>query len=217
MNHECSILNIVCFGDSLTLGYQSPTPRDPFAESIPYGHYLQEWLGKRGRVMVKGVCGETTQDMRVRFHQDVLAHVPQIVIILGGTNDLGCGMRPEAILENLRFLYGQAQAQHILPVAVTVPSLRVEYGQDHDGPGGSAITAFMQEAIDLRLAINQDIIKLGQVCRFPVVDWFAETGDPKTYELISAYSNDGLHLNTIGYKKLAEMIWEQVLAGLVKQ
>jgi len=215
-NGEGSVLNIVCFGDSLTLGYQSPTPRYSVVESIPYGNYLQEWLGERGCVVVKGVCGETTPDMRVRFQADVLAYEPQVAIILGGTNDLGCGFRSEVILDNLRFFYEQAQAHNILPVAVTVPSLRDDFEQDHSSHG-SPITAFMEEAIALRVGLNRAIIELARSGHFPVVDWFAATCESGTQVLASDYSNDGLHLNTMGYKKLADMIWTQVLEDRLKK
>jgi len=50
-----------------------------------------------------------------------------------------------------------------------------------------------------------------------VVDWFAETCDPQTQALAFEYSNDGLHLNTLGYRKLAELIWTQVLEDLLKK
>ena len=95
MNQHIRSLKIVCFGDSLTLGYQSPTLQSPVVENIPYGTYLQEWMGARGEIVVRGVCGETTQDMRLRHQRDVLDHQPQMAIILGGTNDLGLGYLSE--------------------------------------------------------------------------------------------------------------------------
>jgi len=217
MKDERSALKIVCFGDSLTLGYQSPTLRCPFVETIPYGSYLQEWVGERGCVVVKGVCGETTQDMRLRFHEDVLSHVPQVAILLGGTNDLGCRLTPDMILDNLRFFYEQAQAHGILPVGVTVPSLRDEFELGYDFSTGQATTAIVERGIALRVTLNHGIKKLSRDRHFPVVDWFAETCEPETQALASAYSNDGLHLNTLGYRKLAELIWTQVLEDLLKK
>ena len=37
----------------------------------PYGHYLQEWLGTSTEVQVRGVCGELTGEMAMRFRRDV--------------------------------------------------------------------------------------------------------------------------------------------------
>jgi lysophospholipase L1-like esterase len=220
MRDQSPPLKIVCFGDSLTLGYQTPTLRSPFVENIPYGTYVQEWLGARGRVLVRGVCGETTQDMRLRFQKDVLDHRPQVAIILGGTNDLGLGISLATMMENLKFFYEQSQTHGILPVAVTVPSLRDDIGQDdvfEKGQSLRGITPVVERAIALREILNQSIKDLSRERHIPVVDWFAETCEPKTQVLTSKYSNDGLHLTTAGYRKLAEMIWEHVLVDLLKK
>jgi len=212
-------LKIVCFGDSLTLGYQSPTLRAPFVENIPYGTYVQEWLGERGRVLVHGVCGETTRDMRLRFQEDVLDHRPQIAIILGGTNDLGLDISLTTLMENLGFFYEQAQVHGIVPVAVTVPSLRDDAGQDEVFEKTQSlrlgITPAVERAIALRVVLNQSIKDLSRERDIPVVDWFAETCEVGTQALASEYSNDGLHLNTTGYRKLAELVWKQVLENLL--
>ena len=219
MRDQSPSLKIVCFGDSLTLGYQSPTLRAPFVENIPYGTYVQEWLGERGRVLVRGVCGETTQDMRLRFQEDVLDHRPQIAIILGGTNDLGLDISLTTLMENLGFFYEQAQAHGILPVAVTVPSLRDDAGQDDVFDKDQSLrrlTPTVERAIGLRVTLNQSIKDLSRERHIPVVDWFAETCEVSTQALASEYSNDGLHLNTTGYRKLAELVWKQVLEDLLK-
>jgi acyl-CoA thioesterase-1 len=209
---------IVCFGDSLTLGYLSPTRHSPFPEHVAYGTYLQEWIGTPGHVLVHGVCGETTQDMRVRFHSDVLEHLPHVAIILGGTNDLGLGVSLAAIMENLEFFYEQAQAHGILPVAVTVPSLREDSCLNDDADGGvptSRLSPAIEEAIAQRVAVNQTIKDICRERQIPVVDWFAETCEPHTNALAPEYSNDGLHLTTAGYRKIAEMIWGDVLGNLL--
>ena len=218
MNESSAPLRIVCFGDSLTLGYLSPTQQLPFPESIPYGIYLQEWAGSRAQVLIRGVCGETTQDMRVRFHVDVLDPLPHIVIIVGGTNDLGWGITPPTIMENLRFFYEKAQAHGILPVAVTVPSLRDENRQSNESKEGlpmSAVSPAIKKAIAQRVTLNQAITDFGENNHFPVVDWFSKTCEPCTQTLATEYSNDGLHLTTQGYRKLAGLIWTKVLEEML--
>lgn len=213
-------LKIVCFGDSLTLGYLSPTLHTPFPENIPYGSYLQKWLGTQGSVMVQGVCGETTQDMRERFQSQVLAPLPHVVIILGGTNDLSLSISSAAILENLQFFYEHAQAHGILPVAVTVPSIREDAWQNDHSAGeesGGVLTSVLERGIALRVRLNQSIKELGRQKNFPVVDCFTETCESKTQALAIEYSNDGLHLTTTGYQKLAKLIWTQVLEDMVKK
>ena len=69
-------MTIICFGDSLTAGFQSPTPENPRGQETPYGHFLQEWLGPSVEIRVSGICGELTSEMAMRFRQDVLQHRP---------------------------------------------------------------------------------------------------------------------------------------------
>ena len=112
---------ILCFGDSLTAGYQTPSPMHPDAEHTPYGRVLQERLGNRARVEISGICGEVTGEMLLRFRTAVLDRRPQTVIILGGTNDLGWNADPTEIMRNLVKMYELARAASITPVPVTVP------------------------------------------------------------------------------------------------
>lgn len=207
-------LKIVCFGDSLTLGYLSPTPDCPFPEHIPYGTYLQEWLGVNGDVVIQGVCGETTQDMRTRFQSQVLDLLPQVVIILGGTNDLGVSLPSATIFENLQFFYEEAQTRGIVPVAVTIPSLREDMWQG-DAPVGAnvngEISPALEQAIALRVKLNRQIQAHGKQREFAVIDWFTATCESTTQALALEYSNDGLHLNDAGYRKLADLLWTQIL------
>ena len=113
---------IICFGDSLTAGFQSPTAECPDYQETPYGRFLAERLGNRAQVQVSGVCGELTAEMVERFDSDVIRHRPAWVVILGGTNDLGWNLPPAEILRNLTAMYGRAAMAGIRVAAVTVPS-----------------------------------------------------------------------------------------------
>jgi lysophospholipase L1-like esterase len=77
---------------------------------------LQEWLGPAVEVRVKGICGELTGEMAMRFRRDVLEHRPEHVVILGGTNDLGWNGRPDDIMRNLTKMYELARASGIVPL-----------------------------------------------------------------------------------------------------
>ena len=94
--HDCSH-HIVCFGDSLTAGFQSPTADTPQGAETPYGQFLQELTGPSVRVSVSGICGELTGEMAMRFRRGVLQQQPSHVVLLGGTNDLGWNAEPAEI------------------------------------------------------------------------------------------------------------------------
>ena len=50
-------MTIICFGDSLTAGFQSPTAEHPGGQETPYGRYLQEWLGPSIEIEISGLHG----------------------------------------------------------------------------------------------------------------------------------------------------------------
>ena len=201
-------LLIICFGDSLTAGFQTPTPGHPTGRETPYGDFLQEHLGDRARVRVSGICGELTGEMVLRFRQDVLAHKPAYVIILGGTNDLGWNAHPQEIMRNLVKLYEQALAKGTNPVLVTVPSIRVE-----DAGGSPDAREWMADHLSRRRQLNALVAAYAARKGLPLVDLFTATADPSTQQLAEVYSNDGLHLTTAGYRLLADLVYEQVFVG----
>ena len=51
---------VVCFGDSLTAGFQSPSSDNPSGGETPYGVFLQEMIGPSIQVAISGICGELT-------------------------------------------------------------------------------------------------------------------------------------------------------------
>ncbi len=199
---------ILCFGDSLTAGYQTPSPGHPYAEETPYGHVLQECLGERGRVEVSGICGEVTGEMVLRFRAAVLERRPQMVIILGGTNDLGWNAGPAEILRNLTKMYELARASSIVPVPVTVPSIRVDMGTDNPDAA-----AWLAQHIQRRQQLNALIADYAERKGLRWVDLFTATAEPESLMLAQPYSNDGLHLTTGGYRLFGRLVYEQLFAG----
>jgi len=199
--------HIVCFGDSLTAGFQSPTADNPQGTETPYGHFLQELTGPSVRVSVSGICGELTGEMAMRFRSAVLVHQPAYVVILGGTNDLGWNAAPPDIMRNLLKMYELAAAAGITPVPVTVPSIRM--GDDFCSEEGRR---WFAGHLDRRLQLNGLILRYAESKRLTAFDLFAATAEPETQQLAAVYSNDGLHLTTAGYRLLATRLYEEVFA-----
>lgn len=193
---------IVCFGDSLTAGFQSPTVRNPQGQSTPYGSRLQDLMGASARVRVSGVCGEVTGEMVLRFRQDVLDHHPDYVIILGGTNDLGWNAAPSEIMRNLIQLYERTCAINAAPIPVTVPSIRIETGQGSEGQ------AWLAAHVARRQQLNRLIQEYATEKALPWIDLFTATAEPETLQLAAVYSNDGIHLTDAGYLLFAELVAE---------
>src|SRR5918994_131358 len=97
---------VVFFGDSITEGWS----RDGgFFPGKPYVN--------------RGISGQTTPQMLVRFRQDVIELKPKVVVILAGTNDLAGNTGPttlEAIEDNLTSMAELATANRIRVVFASV-------------------------------------------------------------------------------------------------
>lgn len=203
-------MRIICFGDSLTAGFQSPTPEHPAGQETPYGHFLQEWLGPSVDIRISGICGELTGEMAMRFRRDVLQHQPSHVVVLGGTNDLGWNARPPDIMRNLVKMYELARASQIIPVPVTIPSVRVEVAS-----GGAEAQAWVRQHLERRAELNGLIEHYAVSKALSWVDLNRATAESATHYLAEGYSNDGLHLTTAGYRLLARLLYDRVFAGLL--
>jgi lysophospholipase L1-like esterase len=71
----------------------------------------------------RGISGQTTPQMLLRFRQDVIALRPKVVVILGGTNDIAGNTGPstlEMIEDNLMSMTQLAQANGIRVVLASV-------------------------------------------------------------------------------------------------
>jgi len=200
---------IVAFGDSLTSGYQPPGSGSPLPKSTPYTDPLKKMidgaLEKANKLQLldvtfynKGVSGELTSDMLRRLEGDVLSVKPNYAIILGGSNDIGWSVEPSDILENLVQMYEKSTSANIEVVACMVPSI---IGQE----------AYVKPRLELNELIADYCFENELVC----VDLFSATADPKTKMLDKKYSSDSLHLNTAGYMKMAEVIFNQAFAKLI--
>jgi len=197
---------IVAFGDSLTVGYQSPTLGEEFPRPAPYTEFLdamtirfkqESAIVTRVEFLNRGIVGELTDDMLDRFESDVVRLGPDFVIVLGGSNDLGWGVEPERVAGNLKEMYSGALSHSITPIACTVPSV---LGYD--------------EGIPPRIVLNGLIRKYSTDLDFTCVDLFEATSDPAG-RLRKEYSNDGLHMTAEGYERMAEVIFSEAVRSIV--
>ncbi|MBL8039596.1 MAG: hypothetical protein JSS38_11485 [Nitrospira sp.] len=192
---------VICFGDSLTAGFQSPTRENPSGRGTPYGQFLQSHLDAAVEIRISGICGELTGEMVARFRRDVLDHQPNYVPILGGTNDLGWNASLQDIIDNLIAMYDQVFSMGSLPIPVTVPSIRVE-GAAESQEGQE----WVAEHLVRRRQLNKLIQEYADSKSIACVDLFAATAEPESGQLAASYSNDGIHLTTAGYRLFAEQV-----------
>jgi acyl-CoA thioesterase-1 len=201
-----SSVRIVALGDSLTVGFQSFGLCGASDLPTPYTDFLLDNIRKdfpvdslSVEVVNKGIVGELSEQMLARFKSDVVRLSPRIVIILGGSNDLGWGLAPKDIFRNLREMYELSVENEITPIACTVPSI---LGFD--------------AGIPPRRVLNKLIQEHSQKMEIRCVDLFRATLDEATSRLASRYSSDGLHLNSDGYRVMGSAIYEEGLLPMLR-
>jgi len=201
-------LRIVALGDSLTVGYLSPSTGLKWPPYQPYTRFLDEMIrdaiaekrrSLRLQIINKGLNGDLTEGMLNRFDRDVLHLSPSHVIIFGGTNDIGWGIPVAEIYSNLEEMYDKAVGHGIGLIACAVPSI---LGYD--------------SLIPPRVRLNRMIYDYCESKGAKYVDLFSATADTATQRLSPKYSNDGLHLSAEGYRKVAETIFKEAFLHFIK-
>jgi len=140
----------------------------------------------------RGIVGETTAQMLLRFQQDVIDLQPRVVVIIAGTNDIAGNsgaMSPGDTLYYLRAMLATARAHGITPVLTSIlPSQ----------------SFFWSEARDVSSRIgdlNEMILKLANDTDVTYVD-FAIAMRNASGGMADNLSDDGVHPNNLGYAKM---------------
>lgn len=190
---------VVCLGDSITYGY-------------PYGPEAS-WVGLCAeaaalKMVNRGINGNTTGEMRLRFKTDVAPLNPAYVIILGGTNDAWVGVTLGEVQENVRAMVDEAFDMGICPaMGLPAPVNEFQLGgfppDDVEGFAGDldSFRTWMKEFADKQL--------------LPVLDFYTPLLDPETGRADPAYFVDEGHPNKTGYRVLAGAV-ERALLSLKK-
>lgn len=123
-NINSSGKNIICFGDSITMGYGVESK-----DSYP------SWLSKMVAIPVfnAGIDGDTTDQAIKRLYSDVLDKEPLLVIVEFGANDFLTKVPLEETVKNIEEMIQKVQAKGaIVAIAdVSTPFVMHEYGKDY--------------------------------------------------------------------------------------
>ncbi|MEM8489796.1 MAG: GDSL-type esterase/lipase family protein [Pseudomonadota bacterium] len=169
-------VDVVILGDSIAERWVRQRPE--FFRSTGY-------LGR-------GIVGETTAQMLLRFQQDVIDLEPRVVVIVAGTNDIAGNsgpMSPNDTLYYLRVMLASAQAHGITPVLTSIlPSQSFFWSEARD------VSSRIED-------LNEMIQKLASNADVTYVD-FAIAMRTASGGMADNLSDDGVHPNNLGYAKM---------------
>ncbi len=185
---EAGQKRIVFMGDSITEFWSTVNPE--YFSGKPY--------------INRGISGQTTPQMLLRFRADVIALHPAAVVILAGVNDIAGNTGPmtiEMVRDNIFSMIELAKANHIKIILCSVlPAYDFPWKPNQEPIGKiKALNQILQN-----YAVANDIVYL---------DYYSAMVDERK-GLKANYSNDGVHPNKTGYQVMAPLADKAIALAL---
>lgn len=183
---------VVFMGDSITDGW-GRNVKVPFFPGKPY--------------INRGISGQTTAQMLLRFYPDVVELKPKAVLILAGTNDIGGNLGAvtmESIENNLAAMSDIARANGIKVILASLTPVC-----DYHRPQTA------QRPPEKIAELNRWMKDYAARNRFVYLDYFSSTVDDKGF-FKAEITNDGLHPNEAGYAIMAPLAQKAIDQALAK-
>ena len=206
-------INVLCFGDSLTSGFYNHG-----RGKHPYSLKLNELLNPEGshryQIETRGVVGEMVHGSMTKRLPKVLKEGPHFdwVLILGGTNDVAhvknfgddqdftrqlINVWSPKIVKDIEKLHETARSYGSRTVLMTIPETAYELWPE------------FRSIRNMRLSVNAALRKYASKVRDNTVLCDLAYKLPRSTmskQMQKLYWNDHIHLNPLGYNKMAEII-----------
>jgi lysophospholipase L1-like esterase len=179
---------VVLFGDSIT---------ESWAQFFPTMFAGKPYIGR-------GISGQTTPQMLVRFRQDVVALKPKVVVILAGTNDIAGNTgpsTPEMIEDNFKSMTEVAKANGIRVVLSSVLPVYDYPWKPGLQPAGKIV------------ALNAWLKDYASRNGVTYLDYHSAMSDAR-HGLRADLGSDGVHPNEAGYRIMAPLMQRAVATAL---
>ncbi len=201
----------LAFGDSVTVGVVAtlnPAGDDYILRDVPNESYpavLRQLLAGRSESQVvtvvnAGKGGERAVDAVARVAGEIRTHRPEVVLLLDGYNDLRVG--EAGIGPGLAAVGELAKIARFQGAQVFIATLSPPNVQATRGLSNSLITRFNDGLRDIARGEGAVLVDLYQ----------AMAGDANRYN-----SDDGLHPNEVGYRKMAETFFGVIRVELERR
>jgi len=189
--HRANGPRVVFMGDSIT-EFWKPARPEFFTENF----------------IDRGISGQTTAQMLVRFRQDVIALKPVVVHILGGTNDIGGNGGPttlDAIKNNIVSMVDLAVANDIRVVIGSVPPA-----------GYFPWRPTLEEPAQHIVELNEWMRRFARERNLFYVDYHEPLADERD-AMKQTFSNDGVHPNRDGYAVMEPLARNAIAQALERE
>jgi len=158
----------------------------------------------------RGIDGQSTPEMLVRFRQDVIDLHPKVLIVLAGTNDVA-GVTGRTRNEDIEANYASmADLARAHGIRVVFASVLPVHNYTHDAEESFALRP--RERI---LALNRWLKDYCAKNGFVYLDYFSSVVDERGM-LKRALSDDGLHPTDAGYKIMAPLAEKAIQKALAE-
>ncbi|WP_240723472.1 SGNH/GDSL hydrolase family protein [Flavobacterium sp. GT3P67] len=155
----------------------------------------------------RGISGQTTPQMLIRFRADVIALKPAVVIILAGINDIAGNTGPstlEMIANNIFSMAELAKANQIKVILCSVlPAFDFSWKPN-------------QNPAEKVVALNEMIKNYADTNGILYLDYFSAMTDERK-GLPALYSNDEVHPNKTGYQVMAPLAEKAITKVLLQK
>ena len=158
----------------------------------------------------RGIDGQTTPEMLVRFRQDVIALHPKVVVVLAGTNDIA-GVTGRTLNEDIEANYASmSELARAHGIRMVFASVLPVHNYTHD-----AEESFALRPRDRILALNQWLKDYCAKNGLVYLDYFSALVDERGM-LKRALADDGVHPTAAGYKIMASLAEKAIEKAIQK-
>lgn len=187
---------VVFMGDSITDGWN-------LAEYFPVKPYLN-----------RGISGQTTPQMLVRFRADVIDLKPKVVVILAGTNDVAGNTGSMSLEDTARNLTSMVELAKANNIRVVLSSVLPVNDRVKDKQGVLLVQTKSRPNAKIT-AMNDWIKNYAADNDLVYLDYYSAAVD-KSGTLKDGISYDGLHPNDAGYKIMQPLVEAAIARALQK-
>ena len=148
----------------------------------------------------RGISGQTTPQMLIRFRPDVLNLYPDVVVILAGVNDIAGNTGPTTLAKifgNIQSMVELAKANKIKVILCSVLPANNFYWRPND------------QAAENIIQLNQLIQSYAKEHDIPYVDYHSAMANAKN-GLPKEFSEDSVHPNLKGYQTMQPLLEKAV-------